>query len=65
MIDVTTLLANPIPLPIIELQKANTSLLAKNKELKTILVIVGVCALLFIGYTIIKQIKEENEKARK
>lgn len=36
MIDFTTLQANPIPLPVVELQKAYNSLSNENKAIKTI-----------------------------
>lgn len=50
MIDFTTLQANPIPLPILELQKQNVMLQEKNKEFEKVifgLVTAGVVTLIY------------------
>jgi hypothetical protein len=67
MIDFTTVQANPIPMPIIELQKVNTSLQGENKTLRYVLVMVGVIGAIYIVNKAITSIKEENasKKQRK
>jgi len=65
MIDFTTIQANPIPLPIIELQTANTALQGENKILRNVLIIVGVFGILYIGDKIITYIKKENARKNK
>jgi hypothetical protein len=58
MIDFTTLEANPIPPPIVELQQANTNLTTVNKAIKTAIYI-GVGALTaYVIYRIYKKHKE-------
>ena len=60
MIDFTTIQANPIPLPIIELQKANANLTTENKTIKTFIYI-GVGALAaYIVYRMYKKRKEDE-----
>lgn len=69
MIDFTTIQANPIPPPIVELQKANTNLTTENKAFKTAIYI-GVGALAaYIIYRMYKKHKEDeanqkNQSAR-
>ena len=64
MIDFTTIQANPIPPPIVELQKANTNLTTENKAVKKFIYI-GVGALAaYIVYKIYKKHKE-NEAIKK
>jgi hypothetical protein len=66
MIDFTTIQANPIPLPIVELQKANTNLTTENKAVKTVIYI-GVGALAaYIVYRMYKKNKEDeaNKKSQ-
>ena len=62
MIDFTTIQANPIPLPIIELQKVNTTLQGKNYILRNVLIMVGV---IYIVDKAITYIKEENARKNK
>ena len=62
MIDFTTIQANPIPPPIIELQAANSALQGKNKALRNILIVGGVILGIYIADKIITYIKEENER---
>lgn len=60
MIDFTTLEANPIPPPIVELQQANTNLTTVNKAIKTA-IYVGVGALTaYVIYRIYKKLKEDE-----
>jgi len=61
MVDITKIELNPIPPPIIELQKANTILQGKNNTLRNTLIVVGILGLLFIGDKVITFLKEENE----
>lgn len=66
MIDFTTIQANPIPLPIIELQKANANLTTENKAIKRAIYI-GVGALAaYIVYRMYKKYKEDeaNKKSQ-
>ena len=69
MIDFTTIQANPIPPPIVELQKANTNLTTENKAFK-IAIYIGVGALAaYIIYRMYKKHKEDeanqkNQSAR-
>ena len=66
MIDFTTIQANPIPLPIVELQKANASLTNENKAIKTVIYI-GVGALAaYIVYRMYQKNKEDeaNKKSQ-
>lgn len=65
MIDFTTIQANPIPPPIIELQAANSALKGKNKALNAILIVGGVLLGMFIADKVITYIKEENERKNK
>jgi len=65
MIDFTTIQANPIPPPIIELQAANSALQSKNKALNAILIVGGVLLGIFIAVKVITYIKEENERKNK
>lgn len=65
MIDFTTIQANPIPPPITELQIANKALQGKNNTLRTILIVGGIIAAIYIGYQIIKLNQEENERKNK
>ncbi|MBK9284099.1 MAG: hypothetical protein IPM51_07230 [Sphingobacteriaceae bacterium] len=65
MIDFTTIQANPIPPPIIELQAANSALQGKNKALNAILIVGGVLLGMFIADKVITYIKEENERKNK
>ena len=65
MIDFTTIQANPIPPPIIELQAANSALQGKNKALNAILIVSGVLLGIFIAVKVITYIKEENERIYK
>ncbi|MFO0357335.1 MAG: hypothetical protein ACK50A_10285 [Sphingobacteriaceae bacterium] len=65
MIDFTTIQANPIPPPIIELQTANSTLQGKNKALRNILIVGGVLLGIFIADKVITYIKEENERKNK
>jgi uncharacterized membrane protein YebE (DUF533 family) len=60
MIDFTTIQANPIPPPIVELQKANANLTTENKAFKTAIYIgVGALAAYFI-YKMYKKHKEDE-----
>lgn len=64
MIDFTTIQANPIPPPIVELQKANANLTNENKAFKRFVYIgVGIIALYAI-YKIYKR-HEENDTNEK
>jgi len=66
MIDFTTIQANPIPLPIVELQKANANLTTENKTIKTFIYI-GVGALAaYLVYRMYKKHKEDeaNKKSQ-
>jgi hypothetical protein len=66
MIDFTTIQANPIPLQIVELQKANVNLTTENKTVKTFIYIgVGVLAA-YIVYRMYKKYKEDeaNKKSQ-
>ena len=66
MIDFTTIQANPIPPPIIELQKANANLTTENKAIKRAIYI-GVGALAaYIVYRMYKKYKEDeaNKKSQ-
>jgi hypothetical protein len=64
MIDFTTLEANPIPPPIVELQQANTNLTTVNRAIKTAIYI-GVGALTaYVIYRIYIKHKE-NESNKK
>ena len=65
MVDITKIQLNPIPLPIIELQTANTELKSKNNILNNLLIVGGVIAILYFGDKIITYIKEENERKNK
>lgn len=65
MIDFTTIQANPIPLPIVELQSANTLLKGENKTLRNALIVGGVIVALYFGDKIITYIKKENERKNK
>jgi len=65
MIDFTTLQANPIPLSIIALQKANTTLQVKNNTLRNVLIVVGVFGLLYFGDKVIIYLQEENARKNK
>jgi|GEM_PF-1716637 hypothetical protein len=65
MIDFTTIQANPIPLPIIELQTANTALQGENKILRNVLIIVGVIGAIYIVDKAITYKKEENARKNK
>ena len=63
MIDFTTIQANPIPLPIVELQKANTNLTTENKAIKTAIYIgVGVLAAYIVYRMYIKRKEDESNK---
>lgn len=62
MVDITQIELNPIPLPVIELQKANEKLHAKNRTLRNVLIGFGVIGLVFITYKYIKQIQDENTR---
>lgn len=66
MIDFTTIQANPIPLPIVELQKANANLTTENKSIKTIIYIgIGVLAVYIIYRMYNKNKKDEaNNKSK-
>lgn len=60
MIDFTTIQANPVPPPIVELQKANANLTTENKAFKTAIYIgVGVLAAYLI-YRMYKKNKEDE-----
>ena len=60
MIDFTTIQANPIPLQIVELQKANANLTTENKTIKTFIYI-GVGALAaYLVYRMYKKHKEDE-----
>ena len=64
MIDFTTIQANPIPLPIVELQKANANLTTENKAIKTFIYI-GVGALAaYIVYRMYKKHKEDEDNKK-
>jgi hypothetical protein len=66
MIDFTTIQANHIPPPIVELQKANANLTTENKAIKTFIYI-GVGALAaYIVYRMYKKHKEDeaNKKSQ-
>ncbi len=65
MIDFTTLEANPIPPPIIELQVANSALQVKNKALRNILIVGSFLLGIFILDKVTTYIKEENERKNK
>ena len=65
MIDFTTIQANQIPLPIIELQTANTTLQGENKILRNVLIVVGVIGVIYIVDKAITYIKEENARKNK
>ena len=65
MVDITKIQLNPIPLPIIELQTANSTLQGKNKALRNILIVGGVLLGMFIADKVITYIKEENERKNK
>ena len=65
MIGFTTIQANPIPPPIIELQAANSALQGKNKMLRNILIVGGVLLGIYVANKFIKYIKEENERENK
>jgi len=62
MIDFTTLQANPIPFPIIELQKTITTIQEKNNNLRNVLRVVAVLVVLYIGDKVITYIKKENAR---
>ena len=63
MIDFTTLEANPIPPPIVELQQANTNLTTVNKAIKTAIYL-GFGAL--TAYIVYKMyIKHKEDEANK
>ena len=65
MLDITKIQLNPIPLPLIELQTANTNLQSKNNILNNILIVGGVIAVLYFGNKILTYLKEENERKNK
>jgi hypothetical protein len=62
MVDFTTIQVNPIPLPIIELQKANSNLQGDNKFLRNILIGLAVGGVILIGYNMYKKITEDARK---
>ena len=63
MIDFTTLEANPIPLPIIELQEQNIMLQGKNKVFEKIFLgVIAAGALVLIYYVIKTSYPRDNEK---
>jgi hypothetical protein len=63
MIDFTTLEANPIPPPILELQKQNVILNGKNKVFEKIIFgVIATSALVLIYYVIKTSYPRENEK---
>ena len=66
MIDFTTIQANPIPLPIVELQKANANLTTENKAIKSFIYIgIGVLVACII-YRMYNKNKEDeaNKKSQ-
>lgn len=65
MVDITKIQLNPIPLPIVVLQEANTKLQGNNNILRNILIVGGVLVVLFLGDKIITYIGEENERKNK
>lgn len=62
MIDFTTIQANPIPPPILELQTANKALQGNNKVLRNVLIVGGLITAVFIWYQINKNKQEEDEQ---
>jgi hypothetical protein len=65
MIDFTTIQANPIPLEVIELQKAKVSLASENKTMKVLLCI-GAGAIVIYGiYKIFNEYKEDDINRKK
>lgn len=61
MIDYTTLQIEPIPLAIISLQKTNSLLKKENELFKDIVVVVLIGSAIFIGYSIYKKLKEDEQ----
>ncbi len=66
MIDFTTIQANPIPLPIVELQKANANLTTENKAIKKFIYIGFGALAAYIVYRMYKKHKEDeaNKKSQ-
>jgi hypothetical protein len=63
MIDFTTLEANPIPPPILELQEQNIMLQGKNKVFeKIILGVIAAGALVLIYFVVKTSYPRDNEK---
>jgi hypothetical protein len=62
MVDFSLLQANPIPLPIGELQAVNESLKRQNKTLTIVLAGLVVCTAIFIVHKEIERKKAENER---
>ena len=62
MIDFTTIQANPIPPPIIELQTVNTSLQGENNVLRNILFFGIVLLVIFNVDKVLTNLKEERKQ---
>jgi hypothetical protein len=66
MIDFTTLTANPIPLPLSELESTNLKLSDSNKILKQTLsktnILLLIVLITSVGFTIYQLKKNNNEK---
>jgi hypothetical protein len=62
ILDITKVQLNPIPLPIVELQKQNVILKEKNKVFENVILgVIGAGTLLLIYY-VIKYADERNKK---
>lgn len=65
MIDITTIELNKIPMPIAELESANSILRTRNAILQKILIIGGVVLAIIIANRIIKHNQEKNGRKHK
>lgn len=68
MVDCTTITANPIPLPIMELQKMNATLSIENSSLKKVItgrnIFIGVLLVssVLVGVALYQNQKDERNK---
>ena len=68
MVDCTTITANPIPLPIMELQEVNATLSRENSSLKKVItgrnIFIGILFIssILVGVALYQNQKEERNK---
>jgi len=65
MIDFTTIDANPIPPSILALQKENTRLLKKHKQLKTVAKLAFGFALICLTTLLVEKLNDKKNAERK